>query len=108
MKKTVIVLLILFGVGVAGGLFIGSVPVIASPLTNEVSGGEQPASVWYDEQWKAIGAIATTNGGYAHVNLPGKISNAAKMSKHGTRWAVSAQPKMVVTKWQVHGHIHFE
>jgi len=95
MRKNKIYLL-LFILGLGLGIFFGLNKVKASsPEPPEVSGGEQPASVYYDEYWQATSAIINTDTGYQEfTGFKGPTT-------------ATARPKMVVTTWNVHGHIHF-
>ena len=95
MRKNKIYLL-MFILGLGLGIFFGLNKVKASSPVNEPSGGETTASVYYDEYWQATRAIINTDTGYQEFT-----------GFNGSTTA-TARPKMVVTKWKVHGHIHFE
>jgi len=107
MRKIYFLFLIL---GLGMGILWGLGRAKASSPEGESSGGEQPASVWYDEFWQATQAVVSTENGYRNFN-PSTHNNtdtAAKFedaSKDQRR--AGLLPKMVVTKWKVHGHIHF-
>ena len=97
---------------VLGGLLgIFSNNLQASPPEGEVSGGEQPASVYYDEHWRATESYVATKNGYlsfdpsSHMDTPvtGEIVTTTADGPY-----CILQPDMVTTKWKVHGHIHFE
>lgn len=109
MKKNRIYTL-LFVLGLIGGLFFGLNKLRASNPEGEISGGEQPASVYYDEFWQAVQALVSTETGYQNFNPTShnNTSTAAKIEDTSGGWLVRVSPKMVVTKWKVHGHIHFE
>lgn len=101
--------IVLFVLGGLLGIFSNNLQ--ASTPVGEVSDGEQPASVYYDEHWRATESYVATEGGYAsfdpssHMDTPvtGKIETPAVGDPY-----CSLQPDMVITKWKVHGHIHFE
>ncbi len=101
---------LLFVLGLGLGIFFGLRSVRASSPEGETSGGEQPASVYYDEFWQATQAVVSTGSGYAnfepstHNNTP----KAGEIVDTPDGKAVNLFPKMVVTRWNVHGHIHFE
>lgn len=98
MKRKLIYIL-LFVYGVTGGVFFNLSRVRASSPVGETSGGESPASVYYDEHWKAENAMVTRNSdGTLAWSVFNNFNNDTSPSK---------KPKMVVTKWVVHGHIHF-
>jgi hypothetical protein len=108
----------LFCIGVISGVFNGTHSIMASTPEGEVSGGEQPASVYYDEHWRAIQAYVATETGYNMINPASKLdtpltgiiaTQAISINGENVDVAyVSLQPDMVITKWEVHGHIHFE
>jgi hypothetical protein len=122
MKKERMLLIIgcilLFISGTLLGVFYFSSESRASSPEGEVSGGEQPASVYYDEHWQAIGAYVSTEAGYTFLNpsidkespVVGKITYIPVPTSTGVINVphCTLQPDMVVTKWKVHGHIHFE
>ncbi|MBU1147176.1 MAG: hypothetical protein KKD11_02390 [Candidatus Omnitrophica bacterium] len=96
---------------VLGGLLgIFSNNLQASPPEGEVSGGEQPASVYYDEHWKATESYVATTSGYVSFDpsslMDTSVTGEIKDGVDGPY--CSLQPDMVITKWKVHGHIHFE
>jgi len=91
----------LFILGLSLGIFWGINKVRASSPEGETSGGEQPASVYYDEYWQATRALVYIEDGmtqgfeeFTDFNEP-------------TPTTTTTKHKMVVTKWKVHGHIHF-
>lgn len=102
--------LLLFILGLGIGIFFGLSKVKASTPVGETSGGEQPASVYYDEHWQATQAAVSTESGYQNFDpsIHGNTSTAGKIENTSGGWIVRLFPKMVVTKWKVHGHIHFE
>jgi hypothetical protein len=100
---------LLFILGVCAGIFFGINKVRASSPEGETSGGEQPASTYYDEFWQATEAVVSTAGGFAQFN-PSTHNNtgtAARFRNTPGGWVADIFPKMVVTRWRVHGHIHF-
>ena len=101
---------LLFMVGLVAGLLIGLNKVMATSPVDEVSGGEAVASVWYDEHWRAIRAVVSSEDGYDYFNpsTHNDTEVAGRMEQIDDVWITSLYPKMVVTKWRVHGHIHFE
>ncbi len=105
MRKSIAFLyLLLFAAGIAGGIFFSSGTVMASDPESTAdtrAGAETNASVWYDEKWKAIGALVTTPSGYASVEPHKRLDTgtAALIEKTSGKWGVTLQPKMVVTKW---------
>ncbi|MFA5161567.1 MAG: hypothetical protein WC421_04920 [Elusimicrobiales bacterium] len=97
---------LLAALGLMAGLFVASRRAQASDPT-EKSGGESKASVVWDDKWTAIGAYVSADGKYVEflkdTGLSGDTAVAAKIeSGH-----VSLCPKMIVTRWRVHGHMHF-
>ncbi|MDD2703227.1 MAG: hypothetical protein PHC33_04405 [Candidatus Omnitrophica bacterium] len=101
---------ILFLIGIGAGVIFGLHKARASSPEGETSGGEQPASVYYDEFWQATGAAVSSNGGYVNVDPSGHAETAvaAAWTTADNVSQVNLLPKMVVTQWTVHGHIHFE
>ena len=97
MKRKLIYIL-LFVFGVSGGVFFSLSKVRATPPVGP-SGGETTPSVYYDEHWKAENAMVTTN---SDSTLAWSVFN-----NFNNDTSPSKKPKMVVTKWVVHGHIHF-
>ncbi len=100
MKRKLIYIL-LFAYGVTGGVFFSLSRARANTPVGETSGGESPASVYYDEHWKAANAIVTDNSGVGGALRWSVFNNFTNNTPN------SAKPKMVVTRWEVHGHIHF-
>jgi len=109
----------LFCVGIILGIFSGKYKLMASSPESETSGGEQPASVYYDEHWQAIEAYVATQNGYSQINPAGKSDTPVTGVIETETIAINdgddvdiayvlLQPDMVITKWKVHGHIHFE
>jgi len=110
-----------FVVGSCVGLFFGLHKAKAITPEGEGSGGEQPSSVVYDEKWKATETLVSTASGYQYFYpygsspaypLPAQPVNrqtveAGKLESTSGGWLVRIYPKLVVTKWSVHGHIHF-
>ncbi|MDD5668410.1 MAG: hypothetical protein PHE58_00040 [Candidatus Omnitrophica bacterium] len=98
-------------IGLLAGVSFGLNKAKASSPEGETSAGEANASVNYDEYWQASQSVVSTTSGYQtfnplnHGNTP---TSATIASVEAGKWAVTLQPKMVVTKWKVHGHIHFE
>ncbi|MFA5090244.1 MAG: hypothetical protein WC510_04330 [Candidatus Omnitrophota bacterium] len=129
-NKTYLVFLFFLGLGL--GVFFVLQRANASNPGSEASGGETTASVYYDETWKATETIVSSDAGlkvfypYSDDNPGGTPSVypayplPAIPNHHNTDIAaaiitggishayVSIFPKMVVTKWRVHGHIHFK
>lgn len=101
---------LLFILGLGAGVFFALNNARASNPQGEVSGGEQPASVYYDESWKASDALVSKDGGYQAVDISSRqdTPKAGQLEKVGDAWSVKVFPKMIVTKWKVHGHIHFQ
>lgn len=100
--------ILVFVLGIIAGLLFGAIKLKASSPEGEVSPGQ--ASVFYDEHWQAIEAIvsnADTNKYAMFNNFYHDTPTAAKMKKETEGWEIKTFPKMVVTKWRVHGHIHF-
>jgi hypothetical protein len=108
-KKKVCIVLFLIGIG--AGVVFGLHKARASSPEGEGSGGEQPASVYYDEFWQASDAVVSSNTGYTPMNPANHAESGVAAA-----WDTGADgisrvrilPKMVVTQWTVHGHIHFE
>jgi hypothetical protein len=109
-KKKLYSIVLMIGLG--AGIVFGLHKARASTPEGENSGGEQPASVYYDEFWQASKAVVTLNNGYKEMN-PANHSPSGVAAGWNTDPAtgvsqVRVLPKMVVTQWTVHGHIHFE
>lgn len=102
--------LFLFIAGLGTGIFLALNSARASNPQGEVSSGEQPASVYYDEYWKATEALVSRDGGLQTVDISNRqdTPRAAELEKVGDAWSVKVFPKMLVTKWKAHGHIHFQ
>ena len=100
MKKGLIFILLLV-FGIVGGIFFGISKARATSPVGEISAGESTPSVTYDEYWRAASALTTINAG------AGGTVKWATFSNFPNDTNPSEQPKMVVTKWIVHGHIHF-
>jgi hypothetical protein len=111
-RKKLYILLLMVGAGT--GIFFGLHRARASTPENENSGGEQPASVYYDEFWQASDAVVSSNTRYVRMSATDLANHtdtgtAAGWDTDGTGVSrVRMLPKMVVTQWTVHGHIHFE
>ena len=115
-----IICVIFFCLGAVLGVFSIRDELRASSPVGEISMGEQPASVYYEEHWQAVGSYLATEEGYqffdpsTHDNTPvtGKIQvTPIVMVEGGIPINVPhtiLEPDMVISKWKVHGHIHFE
>ena len=115
-----IICVIFFCLGAVLGVFSIRDELRASSPAGEISMGEQPASVYYEEHWQAVGSYIATEKGYqffdpsTHGNTPvtGKIQSVPMMVG-GQGIPINVlytilHPDMVISKWKVHGHIHFE
>lgn len=110
--------IIIFCLGCLCGVFYFTREAKASDPEGEVSGGEPNASVTYDEHWRAVTAYVATENGYSEIDpstkvdsdISGKIDSVSIATPGGPVNVpyVSLEPDMVITKWKVHGHIHFE
>lgn len=120
-KRTYVLLFIL---GLVAGVFFGLQKAKASSPEGEASttGG---ITYYYDESWKATQAIVSRKAGanyryeyfypygeppaYPLPNEPTdkQTDPAAELGTDDGGGIVKLFPKMVVTKWKVHGHIHF-
>ncbi len=100
--------IVLFVLGGLLGVFSNNLQ--ASSPEGEVSDGEDPASVYYDEHWKATESYVATNNGYASFDPSSRMDTpiTGQIKNDGSGDYCSLQPDMVITKWKVHGHIHFE
>ncbi len=128
MKKIIITCGLVL-VGLIAGIAAGMHALQASSPEGESSGGESPASVSYDEKWKATEALVSSSSGYKlfypygkspvppYVSYPLSGDPVNKTTPVAASFSTSTEtgtakaeilPKMVVTKWKVHGHIHFE
>jgi hypothetical protein len=105
MAKNKVYLLFLV-VGVAAGVFWGLLRARADTPEGEISKGESPASVYYDETWNCTGALVSSETGYKDFkpSLSDHTQTAAKFDGN----EIKVFPKFVVREWTVHGHIHFE
>jgi len=97
MKRKLIYIL-LFVCGVTGGVFFSLNRARASSPVGETSKGMSP-TVIYDEIWSAASAIATRS--------VGATEQWSVFTDFPNPTPASRKPKMVVTRWVVHGHIHF-
>ena len=108
-KKKMYSIVLMIGIG--AGIVFGLHKARASSPQEETSGGEQPASVYYDEFWQASEAVVSSNTGYRQMNPADHdesgVAAAWDTGDDGLS-RVRILPKMVVTQWTVHGHIHFE
>lgn len=108
-KKRRNIYFLLFILGVSIGVFFGLNKVRASSPEGETSAGEQPASTYYDEFWQATEAVVSGASGFVNF-IPSTHNNtetAARFRNTAGGWVANIFPKMVVTRWRVHGHIHF-
>lgn len=119
-KKKIYFLFFVLGIGI--GIFFTLNKAKASNPQGEPSGGEVTASVYYDESWKATETVVSTENGYQYFYpygnppeyplpaqpLTQQTPIAGKLENTAAGWIVRLFPKMVVTKWKVHGHIHYE
>jgi hypothetical protein len=94
-------------IGVTAGVSFGLIRARASSPEGELSGGEQPASVYYDETWNATDALVSTSAGYKSFD-PSVHSQTPTAAEFDSNDKISLFPKFVVKGWTVHGHIHFE
>jgi len=97
-------------IGVTAGISFGLIKARASNPEGEVSGGEQPASVFYDETWDATDAVVSTLAGYRSFDptAPSAHNQTQIAAQFDTDGNITLLPKFVVREWTVHGHIHFE
>ena len=94
-------------IGVTAGVAFGLIKARASSSEGETSGGEQPASVYYDETWNATDALVSSSLGYKTFD-PSAHNPTQTAAEFDSDGKVSVFPKFVVKEWTVHGHIHFE
>jgi hypothetical protein len=101
--------ILIFVLGLTMGVVFVFSQARANPSKGEISGGEVTASVVYDETWQAISALVSSATGFVAYDPTGSTRTgvAAKFSSSGASATVEIAPKMLVTKWRVHGHIHF-
>lgn len=113
--------LLLLSLGLAIGVIFALSKAKASSPTS--STGAPAATVVYDEYWKATEALVSTTTGFRYFYPYGSPTSyplpAAPINQRtntagiiGTDGATGGSiitlfPKMAVTKWKVHGHIHF-
>ncbi|MFH0913133.1 MAG: hypothetical protein V1884_02490 [Candidatus Omnitrophota bacterium] len=111
----------LFVIGLCAGLFFALNKARALTPEGESSQGESPSSVAYDESWKATQTLVSTSSGYQYFYpygsspaypLPAlptsqQTPTAGQLENTNGGWVEGIFPKLVVTKWSVHGHIHF-
>lgn len=105
-KRTYVLLFIL---GLTAGIFFGLQKAKASSPEGEAStlGG---LTYYYDEFWQATQALVSRAGGFGYQNISNTVGDSTSGSAavlNKTNNTVERFPKMVVTKWKVHGHIHF-
>jgi len=120
MKDKTIILGVSLGLCLALGVAVGFLAMTknvgASDPRGEISGGEIIPSVYYDEHWQAIRACFwdnTTDDFTCFDPSPVAVTQAPQISVHtditGAPPAViTGNPIMKVTRWQVHGHLHFQ
>lgn len=107
--------LAIFVFGLIAGVIFGIGKVRATSPINEASQGN--VGMYYNEIWDATEALVSTDSGTGFTTVPitnsaGSTVNqvSAKFSKvtsgSGSSYEVTVAPKMIVTKWKVHGHIH--
>lgn len=109
----------IFILGIAAGIIFGINKVGAdTPVKTDTT---VAPGAKYDEYWKASEALVSDYGGYKKFEfydsitypLPADPDNkntetAGELEQDSKgNWTVKLFPKMVVTKWKVHGHIHF-
>ena len=100
------IVFLVFGIGI--GVVFGLNKARASSPEGEISGGEQPASVYYDESWQATEAYVSTSLGYKPMPTTDIVNHRDTDVAANLTTGQVVFPKMVVTQWTVHGHIHFE
>ncbi|MEW6008076.1 MAG: hypothetical protein AB1629_00360 [Candidatus Omnitrophota bacterium] len=125
MKKKTVILGICIGLSLSLGIIAGflymAARLEASDPIGEVSAGESPASVYYDEHWQAIEAYYWSEPDKEFKSFNPDTSAQApeqsvKLYEENSSYApgtvklpvIRGQAIMKVTKWRVHGHIHFE
>ena len=100
---------LLFVLGLGAGILFAISKVKASSPEGEAATG--PITMYYDEHWQATNSIVSSAAGYVAFNPSGHADTGTAASLDnatGNGWIVRIFPKMVVTKWRVRGHIHFE
>lgn len=113
MKSKNKIYLLLFGLGLSAGILFAigkakaSVPAPNTPVPLP--------SMYYDEHWWADGAVVSSAAGFVgfdHVRPaehdPTGIAATIEDAGDPADKIIRVFPKMVVTRWQVHGHIHME
>lgn len=104
--------LLLFVLGLSVGVLFAISKVKASTPEGEVSAN--PITMYYDEHWQATNSVVSSTTGYVAFNPSGHAPTgtanpaASLDNSTGNGWIVRVFPKMVVTRWRVRGHIHFE
>jgi len=99
----------LFVLGLSLGILFAINKVKASSPESDAS--SYPISMYYDEYWQATNSIVSSANGFVELNPSsrGPTGTAASLDNATTYgWVVRVFPKMVVTRWRVRGHIHFE
>lgn len=99
------------------GIFLGALFNIhrleASDPGGEVSGGEQAASTFWHEHWQATEGYVSSETGYEKIGISltptskSPVVSGKMVKKISQPAQVTIYPNMMVTKWKVHGHIHF-
>lgn len=105
----------IFVVGITLGILLGALPGLeASSPEGEVSRGERTASVVWHEHWQGREAYVSSLTGYQKVGITLQSGSTVAVDSGRIEqdsatgiWQVSVYPDMVVSRWQVHGHIHF-
>ena len=99
-----------FALGAISGVIFGLGKLKASSPAGEASQGV--ASMYFDEIWRAEESIVSTTTGFNTVDMlnagGGFVASIGETSAvyDTATGAITASPKMLVTKWKVHGHIH--
>ncbi|MFA5161566.1 MAG: hypothetical protein WC421_04915 [Elusimicrobiales bacterium] len=101
-KNGRILCLLMLAAGLAAGLLAGAARAEDPAL---MSDGDIRA-IW-DEHWTALEAYASSVADGVQKLDMSSGTPATKEAAKITGSSVSVHPRMIVTRWKIHGHIHF-
>lgn len=105
-NKWIFVAIGVFILGAGIGFWRGQ-PSRASSPEGEIVGITDALITW-DEEWQAVEAHYSTKSGYASFDPSAGQQTAVSGSINAAGGYVETYPEIFVTKWRIHGHLHYE
>ncbi|GEM_PF-2321400 len=96
----------LFILGAGIGLWSSRQSRASSP-EGEIVGITDYLIAW-DEEWQAIEAYHSSQTGYRAFDPSQGTKTAVSGSINAAGGYVETYPEIFVTKWRIHGHLHYE